>query len=82
MKYQALFSSKDKSRKLKCRVLQFLSKNRLSVCIQIPVILAFVCVYRRWIKWVQAGYINCRLLQFLFGTLRVNLVRLVRMFQW
>ena len=32
MKNQALFSSKDKSKKLKCRLLQFLSRLYIGAC--------------------------------------------------
>ena len=35
MKYQALFSSKDKSKKLKCRLLQFLFSASISMSIEV-----------------------------------------------
>ena len=58
MKNQALYSSKDKSKKIKCRLLQFVfwrMKNQ--------------ALYSSKDK---SKKIKCRLLQFVFGALRVK----------
>ena len=81
MKNQALFSSKDKSKKIKCRLLQFLfgAFHRFSEKIRLDVSSESSARQRIHMK-NQALFsskdnskkIKCRLLQFMFGALRVK----------
>ena len=63
MKNQTLFSSKDKSKKLKCCLLQFFFGARQRIHMKTQALFS---------SEDKSKKLRCHLVQFLFGTLRVN----------
>ena len=73
MKNQALFSSKDKRKKLKCPLLCFSEKIRLDVSSESSARQRIHMKNQALFSWKdKSKKLKCHLLQFLFGALRVN----------